>query len=143
MNPVFITVEDALEFHEDQIQVHGGSPGVRDMGLLQSAIAMPQASFGGQFAHSDLHEMAAAYLFHIAQNHPFVDGNKRVAAAVCVTFLASNGIEPTMTDAELVNLTLSAAEGKSSKSRIAEFLRSHSRSAKRRASPRRGRKKNR
>jgi death-on-curing protein len=104
---------------------------------------MPQASFGGQFAHSDLHEMAAAYLFHIAQNHPFVDGNKRVAAAVCVTFLASNGIEPTMTDAELVSLTLSTAEGKSSKSGIAEFLRSHSRLATRPASQGRSRKKRR
>jgi death-on-curing protein len=141
VDPVFLTVEEILEFHEDQIRAHGGSLGVRDMGMLQSAVAMPRSAFGGQFAHSDLHEMAAAYLFHIAQNHPFIDGNKRAAAVACVTFLASNGLEPTMSDAELVELTLSTAEGKRSKSAIAEFLRAHTRSGRPAAKPGRGRRK--
>jgi len=141
MTPVFLSVEEILEFHEDQIQRHGGSLGVRDMGMLQSAVAMPQTAFGGQFAHSDLFEMAAAYLFHIAQNHPFVDGNKRVAAVSCVTFLSSNGLEPEMSDEELVSLTLSTAEGKASKSAIAEYLRSHTRPARPAKRSRRGRKR--
>ena len=141
MSPVFLSVEEILEFQEDQIQQHGGSLGLRDMGMLQSAVAMPQTAFGGQYAHSDIFEMAAAYLFHLAQNHPFVDGSKRVAAVSCMTFLASNGLEPKLSEDELVSLTLSTAEGKASKSSIAEFLRTRSRPTRPAKRPRRGRKR--
>jgi death-on-curing protein len=125
--PVFLELAEVLEIHRDQIQRYGGSHGVREMALLQSAVAMPEASFGGQYLHSDLYEMAAAYLFHITQNHPFVDGNKRVGAASALVFLAMNGIEVASTDDELVETVLGVAQGKIGKAAITEFLRKHSR----------------
>lgn len=76
--PIFLSFEDVIEIHRDQIVRYGGASGVRDIGLLQSAVLMPLAQFEGKFLHKDLFEMAAAYLFHLAKNHPFVDGNKRV-----------------------------------------------------------------
>ena len=75
MEPNFICIENVLSFHELQLEEHGGTAGIRDLGLLDSAIMMPQASFGGEFVHQDIYEMAAAYLFHICKNHRFVDGN--------------------------------------------------------------------
>ena len=80
MQPVFLDIERIRQTHVNLIEHYGGAEGVRDVGLLQSAIAMPQASFGGEFLHKDLFEIAAAYLYHIVQNHPFVDGNKRTGA---------------------------------------------------------------
>lgn len=75
--PLFLEVDDVLEIHATQLDVYGGGAGLRDQGLLESAVAQPRASFGGDFAHEGLFAMAAAYLFHIVKNHPFVDGNKR------------------------------------------------------------------
>ncbi|MEG4329587.1 Fic family protein, partial [Microcoleus sp. herbarium5] len=75
--PKFLFLDEVLELHDDQISSFGGTPGVRDEGLLESALAQPQATFGGQFLHSTISEQAAAYLYHIAMNHPFIDGNKR------------------------------------------------------------------
>jgi death-on-curing protein len=80
-----------LSIHARQIERFGGTPGVRDEGLLESALAQPQATFGGQFLHPTISEQAAAYLYHIAMNHPFIDGNKRTAFAVTDTFLRLNG----------------------------------------------------
>jgi len=97
------------------------------MGLLQSAMAMPQAGFGGQHFHTDLFEMAAAYLFHLAKNHPFIDGNKRVGAAAALVFLEINGVWIEATNEALVETTLAVAEGRTSKSAVAEFLRKHAR----------------
>lgn len=77
----FLDLDRALRMHRSLIEAYGGSDGLRDAGLLESALAMPQASFDGQYLHADLFEMAAAYLYHIVQNHPFVDGNKRTGAA--------------------------------------------------------------
>lgn len=68
----FLGVEDILTLHADQVELYGGEQGVRDMGLLESAAAQPRASFGGEFLHADIFEMAAAYMFHIVQNHPFL-----------------------------------------------------------------------
>ena len=76
MSPDFLTLDEVLEIHRDQIERYGGAAGIRDLGLLQSALAQPSATFGGQYLHADLHEMAAAYLYHLVQNHPFLDGNK-------------------------------------------------------------------
>jgi death-on-curing protein len=73
-DPVFLTLGEVIEIHHDQIERYGGDSGIRDLGLLQSAMAMPAAGFGGRYLHADLCEMAAAYLFHITQNYPFVDG---------------------------------------------------------------------
>ncbi len=80
----FLTVDEVLELHDLQIQRYGGSSGVRDKGLLESAVAMPQASFGGKYMHEGLFQMAAAYAFHIAENQPFIDGNKRTALAAAL-----------------------------------------------------------
>jgi hypothetical protein len=79
----FLRVDDVLGMHEDQIERYGGSPELRDPGLLSSAVETPRATFGGRLLHETLFDMAAAYLFHIVQNHPFVDGNKRRCARRC------------------------------------------------------------
>lgn len=88
---IFLELADILDIHQDQIERYGGAPGIRDLNLLQSAAAMPEASFGGVYLHSSIHEMAAAYLFHIVQNHPFTDGNKRTGTVAAVVFLKLNG----------------------------------------------------
>ena len=82
----FLSVDDVLAIHEDTMEHEGGLAGVRDPGLLESAVLMPQQQFGGQYLHAGLGAMAAAYLFHIAQNHPFNDGNKRAAAMAALVF---------------------------------------------------------
>jgi death-on-curing protein len=78
VEPIFLSLDDVLESHAEQIATYGGSDGIRDLNLLQSALAQPMATFDGSHLHADLFEMASAYLFHIELNHPFVDGNKRV-----------------------------------------------------------------
>ena len=122
MDPTFLTLEEVLEIHVDQIKRYGGSSGLRDLGLLQSAIATPQSSFGGQYLHVTLFEMATAYLFHIVQNHPFIDGNKRVGAATALVFLKMNGIDISVTNDALVQLVLDVAQGNTNKTGIAEFF---------------------
>ena len=85
-SPKFIEKQDVLSIHSKQINLYGGSLGIRDEGLLDSAIYQPQATFGGELLHPTIVEQAAAYLFHIANNHAFVDGNKRTAFDVMVHF---------------------------------------------------------
>lgn len=123
MLPLFLDLDRILRTHQSLIEVYGGAAGIRDVGLLHSAIAMPQASFGGAFLHQDLFEMAAAYLYHIVQNHPFIDGNKRTGAAAAVIFLAINDVKLEADEEGLVALTLAVAQGKSGKQKIAEFFR--------------------
>jgi death on curing protein len=122
MLPLFLDLDHVLRTHRSLIETYGGAEGIRDVGLLHSAIAMPQASFGGQFLHKDLYEMAAAYLYHIVQNHPFLDGNKRVGAAVAIIFLAINDVTIEADEGGLVDLTLAVAQGKAGKREIAEFF---------------------
>ena len=93
MEPEFLTFEDVLQIHEEQIAANGGIRGIRDQGLLESAVMMPQASFGGEYLHQNLFEMASAYAFHIAENQPFLDGNKRTALVSALVFLDINGFE--------------------------------------------------
>lgn len=128
MEPLFLTLEEVLEIHRDEIERHGGTLGVRENGLLESAVATPQSGFGGHYLHGDLYEMAAAYLFHLVQNHPFLDGNKRVGAATALVFLTMNGVETKMTNQVLVDMVLAVAKGKMDKAAIADFFRMHSRS---------------
>ena len=125
MEPVFLTMEDVTEIHADQIARYGGSPGLRDANLLQSAVAMPESGFGEHYLHTDLFEMAAAYLFHLVQNHPFVDGNKRVGAASALVFLELNRVTVKVTNDALVATVLKVAQGKMGKAGVAEFLRQH------------------
>ncbi len=128
MDPKFLTLDDALEVHRDQIERYGGTLGVRDNGLLESALAAPQSGFGGHYLHADLFEMASAYLFHLVQNHPFLDGNKRVGAAAALTFLVMNGIETKIPNQALVQMVLSVAQGRTEKTAIADFFRRNAKS---------------
>ena len=127
MEPAFLNLEEVLQIHTDQIERYGGSRGIRDLTLLESAVAAPQAGFGGQYLHSDLFEMAGTYLFHIVQNHPFVDGNKRVGAAAALVFLKLNGIDLRISNPALVRLVLNVAQGKTGKAVVAEFFRKNTR----------------
>lgn len=124
--PEFLLLGEVLEIHQDQLARYGGMPGVRDMGLLQLALAMPAGGMGGQYFHEDQYEMAAAYLFHIARNHPFVDGNKRTAAVAALVFLALNGVEIEADEDAFELMVRAVAEGRMNKSSIADFFREHS-----------------
>jgi death on curing protein len=126
LEPVFLSLDEVLEIHEQQIERYGGSPGLRDGGGLESAVATPQATFGGEFLHPSIPATAAAYLFHLCQNHAFIDGNKRVGANATITFLLMNGWEPTFEEEELVGLVLSVASGVLGKPRLIEIFESRS-----------------
>ncbi len=121
----FLGVEDNLELHADQVALYGGQHGVRDLGLLESAVAQPQAMFGGNYLHQDIFEMAAAYLFHLVQNHPFLDGNKRTGAVAALVFLDFNGVEIDAPKGSLYDLTIAVATGQADKNQIAEYFCSH------------------
>ena len=122
----FLTIDDVLETHAFQIATYGGSEGVRELGLLESAVAQPQAGFGDQYLHADVFEMASAYLYHLVMNHPFVDGNKRVGLESALIFLEINAVTLSTSDDELIDLVLKTATGCVHKPEIAEFFRSHS-----------------
>jgi death-on-curing protein len=92
MEPKFLDEELVKRMHTEIIGRTGGSDGLRDQGLLLSALEMPRASFGGQFLHEDLYEMGAAYLYHLVQNHAFIDGNKRIGVSAAIVFLHANGL---------------------------------------------------
>jgi len=111
MEPVFLSFDEVLEIHEQQIERYGGSSGLRDAAGLESAVATPQATFGGEFLHPSVPAMAAAYLFHLCQNHPFIDGNKRAGANAAITFLLMNNWNSTFTEDEFADLVLSVASG--------------------------------
>jgi death-on-curing protein len=125
MEPTFLSLQEVLDLQEHQIARYGGSMGVRDLGLLESALAQPQAQFGGEFLHEDIFMMAAAYLFHIAKNHPFVDGNKRAGLATMILFLNLNGLKLKADPDALTDLVLAVAQGQAGKEQIAAFLRRH------------------
>jgi len=128
VSPTFLELAHVVDIHRDQIARYGGAPGIRDQGLLESAVAVPQSGMGGEYFHCDLYEMAAAYLFHIVRNHPFVDGNKRVGALAGFVFLRTNGIDVRATEGAFERLVLAVASGAADKTRIADFFREHSRS---------------
>ena len=129
MTTIFLRLDEVLEIHRDQIERYGGAEGIRDMGLLQSALAMPAVGFGGQYLHADVFEMAATYLYHIARNHPFIDGNKRTGAVAAVVFLAMNGVETDADENEFEALVRAVARGDADKAAAGQFLKRHSRSA--------------
>jgi death on curing protein len=110
-NCFHLTVEIVREIHAEAISRFGGSDGVRDSALLESAVAAPQASFGGKSPYQDLAEVAAAYLYYLCRNHPFIDGNKRAALGSCIVFLRLNGVEPRPDGPEWEELVLAIAAG--------------------------------
>ncbi len=127
MEPVFLTLDEILAIQAEQIQRYGGTEGLRDRGLLESAIAMPAASYAGEFLHSNHFEMAAAYLFHLCNNHPFVDGNKRTALATCFAFLWLNDLDVAADADEIADLVLGVADGSVGKAQVAVYLEKRSR----------------
>jgi death-on-curing protein len=128
VSPRFLTLSEVLLILEDQIRRYGGDFGVRDLSLLSSALAMPEAQFSGAYLHETIFDQAAAYAFHICQNHPFVDGNKRVGLASALVFLDLNGYEINDPDEELYDLMMSVAAGRTRKAEIAAAFRRFSRS---------------
>ena len=104
-----LSVEIVREIHPQAIARFGGSDGDRDLNMLESTVAAPQASFGGKSPFADLAELAAAYLFYLCKNHPFVDGNKRTALGACIVFLRLNGVETPPDSSRWEELTLTVA----------------------------------
>ena len=121
-DPAFLTLAEVIEIHSDQIQRYGGDEGVRDHGLLESALAQPEASFAGEWLHRDLYQMASAYAYHISQNHPFLDGNKRTALASALVFLELNGIALTDPRGRLKEAMLQVASSKMGKQALSELF---------------------
>ena len=122
-DPDFLTLAEVVEIHTDQISRYGGKKGIRDIRLVESAIAQPEATYAGEWLHTDLYEMAAAYAFHICQNHPFLDGNKRTALASALVFLEINGVSILDHKQELLGATNRMASGHLNKLTFADLLR--------------------
>ncbi len=120
--PNFPNRNEVLLLHADQIATFGGTAGVRDQRLLDSALAQPQATFGGELLHPTLADQAAAYLFHLSRNHPFIDGNKRTAFAVMDAFIEVNGYRLMLTDDEAYEITMQVAQGQMNKAKLAGIL---------------------
>jgi death-on-curing protein len=109
---IHLNEEIVREIHRDVLAAFGGLDGVRDAGLLESAVAAPQASFGGESPFADVIEVAAAYLFYLCRNHPFIDGNKRTALTAAIVFLRLNGFEPAKDSEAWEALVLEVAASK-------------------------------
>ena len=122
MSPDFLTLDEVLAIHAEQIARYGGETGLRDRGLLASALATPEATFDGEYLHPSIFEMAAAYLFHICKNHPFLDGNKRTALASCLAFLWLNDVEIVTGSDEIAELVMGVADGSVAKALVAVYL---------------------
>lgn len=120
---IWVTLEVAIAAHAEQLAEHGGGEGVRDLGLLESAMARPQNL--AQYGEPDLAELAAAYAFGVARNHPFIDGNKRTAAVVSETFMVLNGGALIASDAELVVAFLALAAGELAEEEMTDWFRDH------------------
>ena len=125
MEIAFLTLEDVLALHDELIQRYGGTPGLRDAGLLEAALAMPQAGFANHYFHEFPHEMGAAYLFHLARNHAFIDGNKRVALACAILFFKINRVPYSITEEEAFEITNETASGNMDKGAVTAFFRKH------------------
>jgi death-on-curing protein len=126
-DPAFLTLDEVLAIHADQIRRYGGKGGLRDLALLQSALGTTETTFEGDYLHTDLFEMAAAYLFHIVRNHPFIDGNKRTGLMVALVFLGLNDLELTVDPDELFELVSGVSTGEVAKAAVAVFLHRNSR----------------
>ena len=118
---LFLSKEAVLAYHDQQIQLYGGDPGILDHGLLESALAQPKNTWLYE-TDADVFDVAAAYAFHIVKNHSFTDGNKRVALMTALGFLKQNQIEARFDEDELFNFMIALTEGRISKSKFAEVL---------------------
>jgi death-on-curing protein len=122
----FLTLDAVLRLHDGIIRDQRGDPGIRDRGLLEAAIAMPAQRFGGEYLHPDIPAMAGAYAFHICRNHPFVDGNKRVALAAMIAFLTENGWSLDADRDDAFSTVMSLAAGELGKDALTEWVRRNS-----------------
>ena len=122
----FIPDEIVLTIYTDLLQRYGGEAGLRDRNLLESALAQPKTTVGGKYANKTLFDKAAAYGFHVCMNHPFVDGNKRVAFALMDVFLQKNGWEIVAPEEEAYSIMMSLASGNLKKARLSFWLKEHS-----------------
>lgn len=119
----FLTVDQVIEIHDTFLQMYGGLSGIRDHGLLASAVEMPKVTMFGEDMHKDIYDKAAAYLYHIVKNHPFNDGNKRTGAGSALMFLRVNGFNPKYDKNAYMQLVVDVAEGIINKPEISEFFR--------------------
>lgn len=125
-SPLFLSVDNIIQIHERMFEEFGGMPGVADQGLLESAAAMPGAGVSGEYLHKTIPAMAAAYLFHLSRNHPFFDGNKRVAIAAAEVFLDLNGMYLDVSNDDLKDFCLKVAASELSKDEVTAFFEAHS-----------------
>lgn len=120
---IYLSKSFVVAYHARLIDLFGGTHGLRDEGLLDSALAQAEATYGGEPLHRDAWEAAAAYAFHICRNHPFLDGNKRIAAVAMGTFLEINGAPLRVDEVALYQAMMALAEGSLTKADLAEQLR--------------------
>jgi len=123
--PEFLTLDEVLGIDADQTRVYAGASGIRDLARLRSAIAMPETTFDGEYLHPSALEMAAAYLFHLARNHPFVHGNKRTALMCALVFLGLHGERLRADPDDLYSLVDGVAAGEVDKAEVSVFVRRH------------------
>ncbi|HEY8657200.1 MAG TPA: type II toxin-antitoxin system death-on-curing family toxin [Candidatus Limnocylindria bacterium] len=119
----FLSVGEVIELHREAIRTYGGTSGIRDLGRLEAAVGAPQSGSGDAYYHEDVWEMAAAYLFHIVQGHPFIDGNKRAGLMAANTFLRMNDLAVIAEEDTYADLVLAIAAGSKGKSEAATFFR--------------------
>jgi death on curing protein len=122
MRAEFLPKQIVIYFHEQLISLYGGVSGIRDEGLLDSALAQPRAMFEGSYLHDSLAKMAAAYGFHICNNHSFIDGNKRVALVAMDTFLQKNGYEIFASEKDVYEVIMKLASGNLTKTDLTGWL---------------------
>lgn len=122
----FLNVQEVINIHDLLIMKYGGLMGLRDLGLLSSAVETPKAQIDRHFLHKTVFDKAAAYLFHICKNHPFLDGNKRTAAAASLVFLEDNKVQLAFKSEAFEELVLNTAKGMTSKKNISSFFKEHS-----------------
>ena len=123
---IYLSLDEIIAIHFDQISRYGGTHGIRDLDLILSAVSRPRASFGGVDLYKSLFDKAAALLHSLNLNHPFLDGNKRTAIVSCARFLFINGFELNINNYDLVDLSLKIANKKMPIEKISSWLKKHS-----------------
>lgn len=123
--PEFLEIADILDIHQILIEQFGGMSGIRDEGLLESALSQPKATFFSELLHPTIYKQAAAYLYHITKNHPFLDGNKRTAYGAMEAFLRLNGYNLDLSNEEAYNMVMQVAQSKIFKEDLSSFLEQH------------------
>ena len=122
---IFLTLTEVMAIHQNQIDNYGGSLGIKDQRMLDAALSQPKSGVIGRYLHPDIYSMAGAYLYHLAMDHPFIDGNKRVATVSALIFLELNNYELDVNEDLLKETVFKVAAGQLSKNELIEFIRIH------------------